>query len=147
MVKCVDTYYFLGIGGIGMSALARYFAAKGCRVLGYDRTESPLTKELEAEGIAVQYDDSFEMLKGLDKAETIVVRTPAVPEDSLVYMWLREQGFVIKKGTLQKFLNANKDAKATIPKKPAASKPAARKSKNIAFSFLFPLMNLVQKPL
>ena len=93
----IHTFYFLGIGGIGMSALARYFAAKGCRVLGYDRTESPLTKELEAEGIAVQYDDSFEMLKGLDKAETIVVRTPAVPEDSLVYMWLREQGFVIKK--------------------------------------------------
>ena len=93
----IHTFYFLGIGGIGMSALARYFAAKGCRVLGYDRTESPLTKELEAEGIAVQYDDSLEMLKGLDKAETIVVRTPAVPDDSLVYMWLREQGFVIKK--------------------------------------------------
>jgi UDP-N-acetylmuramate--alanine ligase len=93
----IHTFYFLGIGGIGMSALARYFAAKGCRVLGYDRTESPLTKELEAEGIAVQYDDSLEMLKGLDKAETIVVRTPAVPDDSSVYMWLREQGFVIKK--------------------------------------------------
>ena len=93
----IHTFYFLGIGGIGMSALARDFAAKGCRVLGYDRTESPLTKELEAEGIAVQYDDSLEMLKGLDKAETIVVRTPAVPDDSSVYMWLREQGFVIKK--------------------------------------------------
>ena len=93
----IHTFYFLGIGGIGMSALARYFAAKGCRVLGYDRTESPLTKELEAEGIAVQYDDSLEMLKKLDKADTIVVRTPAVPDDSSVYMWLREQGFVIKK--------------------------------------------------
>ena len=44
----IQTYYFLGIGGIGMSALARYFAAKGARVLGYDRTPSPLTKELEA---------------------------------------------------------------------------------------------------
>lgn len=93
----IHTFYFLGIGGIGMSALARYFAAKGCRVLGYDRTESPLTKELEAEGITVQYDDSLEMLKKLDKADTIVVRTPAVPDDSSVYMWLSEQGFVIKK--------------------------------------------------
>ena len=93
----IQTYYFLGIGGIGMSALARYFAAKGARVLGYDRTPSPLTKELEAEGIAVQYDDSLDKLKELDTTSTIVVRTPAVPEDFAVYVWLREQGFQILK--------------------------------------------------
>ena len=93
----IQTYYFLGIGGIGMSALARYFAAKGARVLGYDRTPSPLTKELEAEGIAVQYDDSLDTVKALDVASTIVVRTPAVPEDFAVYVWLREQGFQILK--------------------------------------------------
>ena len=93
----IQTYYFLGIGGIGMSALARYFAAKGARVLGYDRTPSPLTKELEAEGIAVQYDDSLDTVKALDIANTIVVRTPAVPEDFAVYVWLREQGFQILK--------------------------------------------------
>ena len=93
----IQTYYFLGIGGIGMSALARYFAAKGARVLGYDRTPSPLTKELEAEGIAVQYDDSLDTVKTLDVANTIVVRTPAVPEDFAVYVWLREQGFQILK--------------------------------------------------
>ena len=93
----IQTYYFLGIGGIGMSALARYFAAKGARVLGYDRTPSPLTKELEAEGIAVQYDDSLDTVKALDVANTIVVRTPAVPEDFVVYVWLREQGFQILK--------------------------------------------------
>lgn len=93
----IHTFYFLGIGGIGMSALARYFAANGCRVLGYDRTESPLTQELEAEGITVQYDDSLDIVKGLDRTGTIVVRTPAVPDDAPVYMWLREQGFVIKK--------------------------------------------------
>ena len=85
----IQTYYFLGIGGIGMSALARYFAAKGARVLGYDRTPSPLTNELEAEGIAVQYDDSLDTVKALDVANTIVVRTPAVPEDFAVYVWLR----------------------------------------------------------
>ena len=93
----IHTYYFLGIGGIGMSALARYFAAKGARVLGYDRTPSPLTKELEAEGIAVQYDDSLDTVKALDVANTIVVRTPAVPEDMAVYVWLKEQGFQILK--------------------------------------------------
>ena len=93
----IQTYYFLGIGGIGMSALARYFAAKGARVLGYDRTPSPLTKELEAEGIAVQYDDGLDTVKALDVASTIVVRTPAVPEDFAVYVWLREQGFQILK--------------------------------------------------
>ena len=93
----IQTYYFLGIGGIGMSALARYFASKGARVLGYDRTPSPLTKELEAEGIAVQYDDSLDTVKALDVANTIVVRTPAVPEDFVVYVWLREQGFQILK--------------------------------------------------
>lgn len=93
----VNTYYFLGIGGIGMSALARYFAAKGARVLGYDRTPSPLTKELEAEGICVQYDDGLEVVKALDLSTTVVVRTPAVPEEFAVYVWLREHGFRILK--------------------------------------------------
>jgi UDP-N-acetylmuramate--alanine ligase len=93
----IDTYYFLGIGGIGMSALARYFAAKGSRVLGYDRTPSPLTQTLETEGIQVQYDDSLEIVKELNKATTVVVRTPAVPEDMAVYVWMREQGFRILK--------------------------------------------------
>ena len=93
----IDTYYFLGIGGIGMSALARYFASEGCRVLGYDRTCTPLTTELEAEGIAVQYDDRLDWVEGLDMEKTLVVRTPAVPEDAAVYVWLREHGFHIVK--------------------------------------------------
>ena len=96
-MKHIDTYYFLGIGGIGMSALARYFAAKGYRVLGYDRTSSPLTQQLEAEGISVQYDDTLEQVQELDKDKTIVVRTPAVPADMAIYVWLREQGFQILK--------------------------------------------------
>ena len=53
----VENYYFLGIGGIGMSAIARYFKAKGYNVAGYDRTPSVLTHELEAEGIDVNYSD------------------------------------------------------------------------------------------
>lgn len=93
----IDTYYFLGIGGIGMSALARYFASEGCRVLGYDRVCTLLTTELEAEGIAVQYDDRVDWVEGLDVEKTLVVRTPAVPEDAAVYVWLREHGFHIVK--------------------------------------------------
>lgn len=96
-MQAIDTYYFLGIGGIGMSALARYFAAQGFRVMGYDRTPSPLTVSLEEEGIAVQYDDSLDRVEQLEQAKTIVVRTPAVPEDMTLYVWLREQGFTILK--------------------------------------------------
>ena len=95
--KKIDTYYFLGIGGIGMSALARYFAAKGYRVLGYDRTKSPLTQTLEQEGIEVQYDEDLASVKQLNIDTTTVVRTPAVPEDMAVYVWLKEQGFQIMK--------------------------------------------------
>ena len=96
-MQVIDTYYFLGIGGIGMSALARYFAAQGFRVMGYDRTPSLLTESLEEEGIAVQYDDSLDRVEQLEQTKTIVVRTPAVPEDMALYVWLREQGFTILK--------------------------------------------------
>lgn len=93
----VHTIYFLGIGGIGMSALARYFAAKGYCVMGYDRTPSPLTKTLETEGIVVQYDESLDRVKALDVKSTIVVRTPAVPEDMPIYVYFRENGFCMMK--------------------------------------------------
>ena len=96
-MQAIETYYFLGIGGIGMSALARYFAAQGFRVMGYDRTPSPLTESLEEEGITVQYDDSLDRVEQLEQTKTIVVRTPAVPEDMALYVWLREQGFTILK--------------------------------------------------
>ena len=97
MNNTINTYYFLGIGGIGMSALARYFAARGFRVLGYDRTASPLTHQLEQEGIEVQYDDQLDVVMQLDVATTLVVRTPAVPDDTPVYVYLREQGFRLMK--------------------------------------------------
>ncbi len=93
------TVFFLGIGGIGMSALARYYHHKGDRVAGYDRTPSALTKELENEGITISYTDAAEFVKelGLRVDDTLVVRTPAVPEDSVIYTYLREQGFTIRK--------------------------------------------------
>ena len=131
----IENIFFLGIGGIGMSALARYFHAQGTevesrkskverqgtevesrkskdkakinrktddhpvRVCGYDRTPSALTRQLEEEGIQITFADAPDMLLslGLSARNTLVVRTPAVPEDSVLYTWLREQGFDIRK--------------------------------------------------
>ena len=91
--------YFLGIGGIGMSALARYFLHEGRRVAGYDRTRSHLTEELEAEGAAVHYEDDVRLIPGefLDPKETMVVYTPAVPQDHSEYRYFMEHGFRIEK--------------------------------------------------
>ena len=84
-----------------MSALARYFKHRGFPVSGYDRTPSELTKELEKEGMTIIYNDSIEDLRlkieDLTPKHTLVVRTPAVPEDSVIYTYLREQGFAIRK--------------------------------------------------
>lgn len=86
--------YFLGIGGIGMSALARYFKAKGHEVAGYDRTPSPLTKRLEAEGIAVHYSDDPHLVpENID----FVVLTPAIPSNSLELNYLRGRNVKIVK--------------------------------------------------
>ncbi len=91
--------YFLGIGGIGMSALARYFLHEGRQVAGYDRTPSHLTAELEAEGAAVHYDDDIRAVPTpfLDPRDTIVVYTPAVPQEHSEFRYFREHGFTIEK--------------------------------------------------
>jgi len=97
----IRQFYFLGIGGIGMSALARYFKAQGKTVMGYDRTPSPLTRELEAEGIDIVYADDCSAVEQVQKSltidSTLVVRTPAVPEDEAIYTWMRQIGFTILK--------------------------------------------------
>lgn len=85
-----------------MSALARYFHHRGYTVSGYDRTPSALTQELEAEGIAITYTDDPQTITNnqspiTNPTNTLVVRTPAVPEDSAIYTYLREQGFDIRK--------------------------------------------------
>ena len=89
-------YYFLGIGGIGMSAIARYFHHAGFAVSGYDRTPSALTAELEAEGIAVHYDDNPAAVPQ-NVAETFVIYTPAVPEDLGEFRFIREKGYALCK--------------------------------------------------
>ena len=88
-------YYFLGIGGIGMSAIARYFKHAGYAVSGYDRTPSALTAQLEAEGIAVHYDDRPDLVPPVQ--ETFVIYTPAVPEDLGEFRFIREKGYALCK--------------------------------------------------
>ncbi len=88
--------YFLGIGGIGMSAIARYYKHCGLQVSGYDRTPSPLTARLEAEGIAVHYDDNPARIPA-DKAETLVIYTPAIPESLQELQTVRREGYRLLK--------------------------------------------------
>ena len=97
MVK--DRVYFLGIGGIGMSALARYFLHEGWQVAGYDRTATDLTRRLEAEGAAVHYEDDVKLIPEpfLDKEKTVVIYTPAIPADHSEQAMFRKEGFEIKK--------------------------------------------------
>ena len=90
-----NNIYFVGIGGIGMSALARYFIHEGWQVAGYDRTETPLTRRLEEEGAAVHYEDDVEQIPApfRDAERTVVVYTPAVPADHSELRMFMEGGF------------------------------------------------------
>ena len=99
MKREFENIYFLGIGGIGMSALARYFLHEGYRVAGYDLTATPLTKALESEGALVHYEDDVELIPESmrDAERTLVVLTPAIPADHKEWAWLREHGFRIEK--------------------------------------------------
>ena len=88
--------YFIGIGGIGMSALARYYKFKGFEVAGYDRTPSELTAQLEKEGISVHYEDRPDLIPA-DKDNTLVVYTPAVPSDLGEMRKVTEEGYAVLK--------------------------------------------------
>ncbi|MDR0907798.1 MAG: UDP-N-acetylmuramate--L-alanine ligase [Rikenellaceae bacterium] len=91
--------YFLGIGGIGMSALARYFLGEGRRVGGYDLTETPLTQQLTAEGATIHYTEDVELIapEFRDPATTLVVFTPAIPQGHKELVWFFDHGFRIEK--------------------------------------------------
>lgn len=90
----MKTYYFLGIGGIGMSAIARYMKGMGNRVYGYDRAETPLTLELEKEGMQICYkDDISQIQEDID----LVVYTPAIPNDNKLYSYFLDNNFNMKK--------------------------------------------------
>ena len=92
--------YFIGIGGIGMSAIARYYNAKGYKVSGYDKTPSPLTHALESEGIEVHYVDDINFVPK-DVENTLVVYTPAIPKDMGELVYVQENGYrVIKRSRM-----------------------------------------------
>ena len=90
----IKNIYFIGIGGIGMSALARYFVAKGCVVSGYDKTKTILTEALSELGIDIHYEDSIDLL---DKNASVVVYTPAIPESHRELAYYRANGYEVVK--------------------------------------------------
>jgi len=93
-LKNISRVYFIGIGGIGMSALARYFSSKGVTVSGYDKTETSLSKQLESEGIKVHYTDDINLL---DRDAQLVVYTPAVPKEHRQFSYYQKNNYTLLK--------------------------------------------------
>lgn len=94
-----NNIYFVGAGGIGMAALERYFLSRGCRVAGYDRTPSDLTRALQTEGVAIAFDDNPDLIPAdfRNPQQTLVVFTPAIPDDHRGLQWFRANGFEVVK--------------------------------------------------
>ena len=99
MIGDYKNIFFVGIGGIGMSALARYFNQQGIAVSGYDKTPSPLTNKLQTEGIHILFDDDASLIAEAyrNKEDTLVCITPAIPLNSAVHYFFKKNGFEIKK--------------------------------------------------
>ncbi len=97
--KEIQSVYFIGAGGIGMSALARYFLHKGMFVAGYDKTPTPLTSHLEEEGMHLHYEDDTELIPEpcRDADTTLVIYTPAIPEDHSELAYFKKGGFDLQK--------------------------------------------------
>lgn len=98
-LKDIHNVFFIGIGGIGMSAIARYFKRIGKNVAGYDKTPTQLTHELEAEGIAIHYTDDLENITAdyQNTEKTLVVYTPAIPKQHTELDYFQNNGFTVKK--------------------------------------------------
>jgi UDP-N-acetylmuramate--alanine ligase len=90
----IKRIYFIGIGGIGMSALARYFNTQGVIVSGYDKTPTTLTQDLEQEGIQIHFDDD---INKIDKDASVIVYTPAIPTEHKELNYLRDNGYLVVK--------------------------------------------------
>jgi len=101
----VGVLYFIGIGGIGMSAIARYYNAKGVKVTGYDKTSTELTKQLEAEGIEIHYEENIDLIP---KEVDLIVYTPAIPVNHSELVYYRENGYkVVKRSDVLKIITEN----------------------------------------
>ena len=98
-IEDIKAVYFVGAGGIGMSAIARYFLNKGIVVGGYDKTPSTLTRALEEEGMLIHYDEDVAKIPSecKDKDNTLIIYTPAIPADHKELVYFRENGFEIQK--------------------------------------------------
>jgi UDP-N-acetylmuramate--alanine ligase len=102
-VTGLRSVYFVGIGGIGMSAIARFFHSKGVRVSGYDKTPTVLTKELETSGIAIHYEDNVDLIA---KDAELVVYTPAIPKDHKELLFYQQEGYkVVKRSDVLKLIS------------------------------------------
>jgi UDP-N-acetylmuramate--alanine ligase len=93
-IDAIRQVYFIGIGGIGMSAIAKFFHIKGVKVSGYDKTPTPLTKEMEADGIAVHYEENTDLVP---KDAGLVIYTPAVPKEHKELVYYRQHGYNVVK--------------------------------------------------
>ena len=108
----IKSVYFVGAGGIGMSALVRYFLSRGCKVGGYDKTPTELTSALKKEGADIQFEDESDFIPPCfrDAGSTLVVYTPAIPKDNKILCWFNHHGFDVQKraqvlGTLTRSLD------------------------------------------
>jgi UDP-N-acetylmuramate--alanine ligase len=101
----IKAVYFVGIGGIGMSAIARFLNSRGVRVSGYDRTPTTLTKQLEAEGISIHYEPGVELIP---KDADLVVYTPAIPDDQEALIFYRQHGYrIVKRSDVLQMITAS----------------------------------------
>lgn len=98
-INNIKAVYFIGIGGIGMSAIARYFLNKGIVVGGYDRTPSELTKKLEEEGAFIHYEENIELIPQAckDKESALIIYTPAIPTSHKELIYFKEHQFDLQK--------------------------------------------------
>jgi UDP-N-acetylmuramate--alanine ligase len=136
----IHNVYFIGIGGIGMSALARYFNANGKQVTGYDKTQTEITNSLEALGIEIHFDDNVESIKSafLDREKTLVVYTPAVPKDHNELNYFMAQNYhVVKRSKILGIITENTFCLAV----------AGTHGKTTTTSILGHLMNVCDVPL
>lgn len=98
-LKDIKAVYFIGAGGIGMSAIARYFLHIGCVVAGYDKISSDLTKQLQKEGMNIHYEENIDLIPNAcrNKANTLIIYTPAIPVSHKELVFFKENGFEIQK--------------------------------------------------